>query len=229
VVAEDGIFVTHRGYLEAMAHIERLQNTVTATTQDYIAALDSAAEAAANIITQAQKDTTRGVMQAQQGIGALVLMGLGIGLVLGLVLVRSITKPIRQLSAMADQIAQGDVNVVVDVNTKDEIGQLENAFQTMVAGLKAQVHVAEQIAAGDLTVEVHARSQADALAVSMRQVLTTLRGLEEEIQGLVNRRHCVPDQFARPECCGRGSPGWRCGEGFCGRRRGGTESGHAER
>jgi methyl-accepting chemotaxis protein len=55
----------------------------------------------------------------------------------------------------------------------------------MVAGLKAQVHVAEQIAAGDLTVEVHARSQADALAVSMRQVLTTLRGLEEEIQGLV--------------------------------------------
>jgi HAMP domain-containing protein len=90
---------------------------------------------------------------------------------------RVATEESQRLSNIADSFAA--------LQAKDEIGQLENALQTMVTGLKAQVHVAEQIAAGDLTVEVHARSQADALAVSMHQVLTTLRGLEEEIQGLV--------------------------------------------
>ena len=47
-----------------------------------------------------------------------------------------ITRPINYLVGVAAQISSGDFDVKVNVNTKDEIGQLEIAFNIMAAALR---------------------------------------------------------------------------------------------
>ena len=52
---------------------------------------------------------------------------------------RRITRPLRAAVAVSNRIAEGDLTVAVEVNSKDEIGQLLAAMQTMAAQLKDMV------------------------------------------------------------------------------------------
>lgn len=55
---------------------------------------------------------------------------------IGYVFARWLTRPIAQLSKAAARVAQGDLDVWVDVNRTDEIGQLSGSFNQMVDALK---------------------------------------------------------------------------------------------
>ncbi len=67
-------------------------------------------------------------------IGSIVTLLLLI--VVSLVLVRSFTRPLLQLSAVAHSVAAGELNHRLPVTSKDEIGTLITAFNTMVEGLR---------------------------------------------------------------------------------------------
>ena len=47
------------------------------------------------------------------------------------VIARSLTKPILQVSAAAQEIAKGNLNTYVDIRSKDELGRLGNDFNAM--------------------------------------------------------------------------------------------------
>ncbi len=59
-----------------------------------------------------------------------------VALVLGVLLARTLTKPIRALTTATQQLAEGDLGVQVPVNTRDEIGTLTKAFNNMSADLE---------------------------------------------------------------------------------------------
>jgi len=61
----------------------------------------------------------------------------------------------------AEAIAQGDMTVSISVTRQDEIGQLLQSMQSMVAYLHEMAAVADQIARGDLSRHVTPRSEAD--------------------------------------------------------------------
>ena len=67
---------------------------------------------------------------AVSGGGALV-----VALVLGALLVRGITRPLRQLSDASRSIAAGDLDARVPTRSSDEVGQLAAAFNQMAADL----------------------------------------------------------------------------------------------
>jgi signal transduction histidine kinase/HAMP domain-containing protein len=50
---------------------------------------------------------------------------------------RWILHPIRQLIRSADEVARGNLDLVLQQGSRDEIGQLKNAFNEMVQGLRA--------------------------------------------------------------------------------------------
>jgi len=67
-----------------------------------------------------------------------VIMGLGVvlaGIIVG-VLAMTIIRDIKKLNQTATKISMGDMNVVVDVKRKDEVGELADSFSRMVASLK---------------------------------------------------------------------------------------------
>ncbi|MGP0587203.1 methyl-accepting chemotaxis protein, partial [Paenibacillus timonensis] len=96
---------------------------------------------------------------------ALVAVGLAILIVL------SITRPIGKLSKAAEALALGDVNVSVETTSQDEIGQLMLAFSRMIASIRDQVRVVEQVANGDLTVQVKVRSEHDLMGIKLQEMV----------------------------------------------------------
>jgi methyl-accepting chemotaxis protein len=61
----------------------------------------------------------------------IVVIAMLVAILLGLFISRMISSPIRKLVASADRIADGDLNLTVDVDTKDEVGVLAAAFGKM--------------------------------------------------------------------------------------------------
>ena len=59
-----------------------------------------------------------------------------IGLIEAVVIARLISAPLRDLTRKAEQIAGGDLNVTVEQNSRDEVGQLSGAFGTMTRNLR---------------------------------------------------------------------------------------------
>ena len=73
--------------------------------------------------------------------GALLWGGLGAGLIaimLGFLLARQLTAPLRALTAAADRMSGGNLNQAVDVRGTSEIAELGNAFNEMAASLSRQ-------------------------------------------------------------------------------------------
>lgn len=68
-------------------------------------------------------------------------------------------QPIQQLSEVADKLSMGEIDVSIEINTKDEIGKLANDFKRMVAAIQEQTSIAERIAAGDLSMEAQVKSR----------------------------------------------------------------------
>jgi methyl-accepting chemotaxis protein len=67
-------------------------------------------------------------------IGGLIV-AIGVAVVAGVVVVRSITRPLRKTVAILQQVADGDLTATLEVETNDEIGQMADALNRTVAGL----------------------------------------------------------------------------------------------
>lgn len=104
-----------------------------------------------------------GVAAAMSGAIAALL-----ALVLGIVLARTFTRPVRALIDATHAMAAGKLGHTVAVNSRDEIGQLAESFNKM---------------SGDLARASQARKQMTAdLAHDLRTPLSILRGYTEGLQ-----------------------------------------------
>lgn len=98
----------------------------------------------------------------------------------GTILSRKIGNPITDLAGAAEMLSLGNVDVSVKTDCKDEIGHLVNAFETMTENIKMNAYAAQQIAEGNLTVDIVPKSENDVLGNSMRSVVSTLHSLVKE-------------------------------------------------
>lgn len=89
-----------------------------------------------------------------------MLVGVLLSVVLGVIITRSITKPLAKGVKLAEAVALGDLTVAIDINQKDEVGQLANALKNMVEKLKI------------LTLEV--RNGVNVLGTSAAEILSTV-------------------------------------------------------
>lgn len=90
---------------------------------------------------------------------------LAVALVVGGVLFRSITAPLRELTDASEAIARGDLSARADVRGDDEVAQLADAFNSMARSL-AQMEEAR-------------RNQSADIAHELRTPLTVLQGTLE--------------------------------------------------
>ncbi|OUC06367.1 histidine kinase, partial [Litorilinea aerophila] len=81
---------------------------------------------------------------------AIVLGALGataVALLLGVILARTLTRPIRELTAATQQVAQGDLGHQVEIHTQDELGELASSFNQMSARLARANQLRRQMTA----------------------------------------------------------------------------------
>jgi two-component system, OmpR family, phosphate regulon sensor histidine kinase PhoR len=70
-------------------------------------------------------------------LGGLVAIGLAV--VLALVVAKSVTAPIKELTAVASRMAEGDLDQRVGNYSQDEVGRLARAVETMADHLRANI------------------------------------------------------------------------------------------
>jgi methyl-accepting chemotaxis protein len=82
----------------------------------------------------------------------------------------------------AQKISEGDLEQTFDLKQDDEIGVLAHALNNMAANLRAMVKIAERIADGDLTVQIKALSDRDALGHALIKMVEKLSNIVLEIK-----------------------------------------------
>ncbi|MGG6310994.1 methyl-accepting chemotaxis protein [Paenibacillus macerans] len=102
---------------------------------------------------------------------AIIVIAVLLAVILAVYIILSITKPIGKLSKAAEDLALGNVNINVETNSKDEIGKLMQSFSRMIASIREQAQGVEQVANGDLTVQVKVRSENDLMGKKLQEMI----------------------------------------------------------
>lgn len=107
------------------------------------------------------------------------------GIAVGLFAARSISRPVNQLALIAEKVANGDLTQQVNVDRRDEIGQLATSFNTMVVQLKTlikQITVnAEQVAASSEELTANSAQSAQAANQIAASVTGVSAGANEQV------------------------------------------------
>ena len=115
-------------------------------------------------------------------IGLLCLCVL-IGTTLVLLFARSISAPLKRLATDAEQVASGDLGVVVQVESQDEIGQVAQSFEKMVNNLREMIGMladsSTQVSESSSEMEANAVKMADGAEVVAIQAITVATASEE--------------------------------------------------
>ena len=88
-----------------------------------------------------------------------------------MLLTRAITRPIRQLEKAAGQIVEGDFDIEVTYQSKDELGSLANAFKNMTSILEEVIADASRLLQEMSDGNFDVRTQAEARYVGKLQGL----------------------------------------------------------
>jgi len=126
----------------------------------------------------------------------LIVGGVLVGVGLGVLISRSISRPLGQLADAARQISLGDVNQNIDYQSGDEVGSLAESFRNLVDYIRGVAAVLEKMAAGDLSTDLEPRSDRDVLSLSYTRTAAAVKALvrdagtlsEAAIQGKLTSR-----------------------------------------
>ncbi|MBN1302613.1 MAG: HAMP domain-containing protein, partial [Melioribacteraceae bacterium] len=122
-----------------------------------------------------------------------VLLGVSAVFVVGVILLvilmwvttkKTVVKPIKNIEGFATELATGNVEIDLVKDRSDEIGSLQSAFAIMINSIKKQSVAVEQMAAGNLEINVPVRSENDVLSKSLVKVIESLKSLVAQVTHL---------------------------------------------
>jgi methyl-accepting chemotaxis protein len=107
------------------------------------------------------------------------------GITISFILISSTTKPLTVIVKIGDALAVGDLNreFTLDINRKDEIGDLAKCFKNIVDSQKEMSNGFERMANGDLTIEFKPRSEKDTMGIAFIKMLKDLHALMTKLAG----------------------------------------------
>lgn len=114
-----------------------------------------------------------------QGIAVSAVIATALALVIGILLARTISQPIRELRKATEVVASGDLGYQVPVRTTDEVGQLASSFNQMSADLARSNDLRRQMTAD--------------IAHDLRTPLSVILGYTEALSE--GKLHSSPETF----------------------------------
>ncbi|EXI67162.1 MAG: Serine chemoreceptor protein [Candidatus Accumulibacter adjunctus] len=145
--------------------IAQLMGPFRKAHDDYMARINAVIDSQVDLMKKQGAETHENAQQGKAIVIALALGSLAIGIGFAFWMSRSITRPIGEAVDAANALAEGDLSVRINADSKDEVGQLMAAMQAMVGKL------------GEIIGEV--RSAADNLSNASGQVSATAQSLSQ--------------------------------------------------
>ncbi len=97
------------------------------------------------------------------------------------VFVGSITKPINQLNTAVEKIADGDLTKNINIKSKDEIGNLGNNINKMIAHLRSMVHNINKSAGAVALFSQQLHSTVGQTSDSIQEITKDISTINEEV------------------------------------------------
>lgn len=110
-----------------------------------------------------------------------------------------LTKPIDELKKLIARFAEGDFADSVVINTRDEFGELSRLLENMREGQQNKIEAANEIAKGNLDLQIKVLSDKDMLSQSFQIVMENLNNLIFEIK-------LITDEIINGKVSTRGNP-----------------------
>lgn len=85
---------------------------------------------------------------------------------------KAIRTSVEQLSKVAKDIAKGKVDIKLEKTRNDEFGELIDEYQTVIDNIRYQAQIAEEVANGNMLVEVTPRSEEDVLGNALKKLVS---------------------------------------------------------
>jgi methyl-accepting chemotaxis protein len=178
----DGVIGWHDGKLTRNRNANRIYSTETNGYLGEVKGMleEIVATAQANIMTDEAM-----LEQAQRTNVIVIIIGavsIVLGILLAVVIARGIILPLGRGVRFAGTVATGDLDAVVDIDQKDEVGELAGALNRMISALKKKAGLLERVAGGDLTIDVDLASNKDSLGNSLVTMKESLNNLLREVK-----------------------------------------------
>ena len=148
----------------------------------------------------AEQDYTNTV--AMQETLVLLQVGIALGvlvitLIISTYLTRAITRPLRQLEKSAKQIEVGDFNINVTYESKDELGNLANAFKNMTSILDDIISDASRLLSEMANGNFDVRTKAEKRYVgNFQNLLLSIRKLNRDLSSTLGQINQSADLVA---------------------------------
>ena len=158
--------------------VDDLQNEQLETIKTKMEEIGADEEKAAIIADAIEAEQVAGLVTIQRlannsnlfSIGLVVLSVL-ITVILSANLIKAINKSVMQLSRAAKEIASGRVDVEMVKYHNDEFGELVDEYTKVINNIKYQAGIAEEVANGNLTVQVNVKSSDDVLTGALKKLV----------------------------------------------------------
>ncbi len=134
------------------------------------------------------------LVAAQVGMAVVALI---ITILLSTYLTRSITKPLRQLETAADKIVNGNFDISVTYESKDELGSLTKSFKNMTFILETVISDASRLLSEMADGNFDVRTNAEERYVgSLQSLLLSIRKLNKDLSITLGQINQSADQVA---------------------------------
>ncbi len=111
----------------------------------------------------------------------LIIGGIGVGIGFGLLIARSISKPIISIKEMIEEFNKGHLSGRLKYNQNDEIGLMAQAMDNFADDLQENVIGSmKKISEGELNLELIMKNKDDEITPALTTTVKTLRELKEE-------------------------------------------------
>jgi methyl-accepting chemotaxis protein len=109
---------------------------------------------------------------------------------------RRLIKPLKTLVEVTGQLAQGQIDQVITMEARDELGELFASLNELRAYMQTIAGAAQQIADGDLTVRVDPKSNRDTLSRSFGLMVERLDSVVASLKHNSQQLYAASDQLA---------------------------------
>lgn len=109
--------------------------------------------------------------QAEIAITVLTIIGVIIGVIVEVQIIRDIRLPISVLQAAAQKLTEGDIQVQLTKYGENELGELTDDFEKLVENIKYQARVAGKISEGNLDFDVKVKGGHDVLGNAFAKIV----------------------------------------------------------
>ncbi|PLY11800.1 MAG: methyl-accepting chemotaxis protein [Desulfuromonas sp.] len=147
--------------------------------------LDRATESTLTIVQEHEKAAEATFSNAKTLIIACSVTGFLLGGLLAWFISAGISRAVSTTLTAINNVAAGDFTKRVEIASRDEFGELATAFNGMSGALNRQALLADQIANGNLDVDVQLSSDRDQLGRSLSNMVEKLREVIGEVHNSV--------------------------------------------